>query len=245
MTRLVLAILFALPSLEARAETPGEKAMRLMDEAMTRAKDQYFEYDVITQEPKKAQTKMSMTVRVKKLLRLIDFTAPGDIKGMRVLVLSLTQMYVYLPAYHKLRRVASHAREQGFMGTALSHDDTSISTYGDLYQGKLVGETKTHFRVQGTRRPGKDYPYARIDFAIRKDNHHPDELLYWSDKGVKLKTEARRDYSCQQNICTARVMKMTDHQRNSMWTELVRKEWRVNTGIADSEFTARALQRGH
>ena len=29
-------------------------------------------------------------------------------------------MYVYLPAYNKIRRVASHASNQGFMGTMFS-----------------------------------------------------------------------------------------------------------------------------
>jgi hypothetical protein len=244
-----LALLLGLPLLAlagpraARAETPGEKALRLHDEANTRAKDQYFEYDVVTKEPGKAETTIQMKVKVRKDKRNIEFTAPGDIKGMKVLVASLTQMYVYLPAYHKVRRVASHTRSQGFMGTALSQDDMSITTYLDVYAPKLVKETKSEWVLELTRRPGQSHPYPRIDMAISKHNHHPLWFHLFNEKGVKLKSETRSDYSCQAgNICTARVHRVTDHTRNGMWTELRRTNWKTNTGAPDSDFTPRALQ---
>jgi len=229
----------------ARAETPGEKVIRLMDEAMTRATDQYFEQEVTTQEPGKAPTKLSMKVNIKgKSWRLIEFVAPGDIKGMKALVLSLTQMYVYLPAFHKVRRVASHARSQSFMGTALSQDDTSITTYGETYEGKLLSESKTSWTVEGTRRPGKDFPYAKMVFVISKQFHAPTEILYYNEKGTKLKTEKRSSYECVGNICAPVVIKMTDHTRGGIWTEIRSVVRKVNTGIPDSAFTPRALQRG-
>jgi hypothetical protein len=246
MNRIALLSLLALPLVlpaRADAETPGEKALRLHDEANTRARDQYFEYDVTTQEPGKAKTKITMRVRVKRDKRAIEFTSPGDIRGMKVLVASLTQMYVYLPAYHKVRRVASHTRSQGFMGTALSQDDMSITTYLDVYAPKLVKETKGEWVLQLTRRPGQSHPYPRIEMAVRKDNHHPAYIYLFNDKGVKLKSEVRSEYTCQAgNICTARVMRTTDYTRNGMWTDLIRTAWKTNTGAPDSEFTPRALQ---
>jgi hypothetical protein len=239
---LLALVLAALPA-PARAETVGEKALRLHDEANTRAKDQAFEYDVITQEPGKAKTTITMKVKVKKDKRFIEFTSPGDIKGMKVLVESLTQMYVYLPAYHKVRRVASHTRSQGFMGTALSQDDMSITTYLDVYAPKLIRETKAEWVLELIRRPGKTHPYPRVEMAVRKDNHHPAWISLFNDKGVKLKSEARSEYSCQPgNLCTARVMRMTDYTRNGLWTDLIRTAWKTNTGAPDGDFTPRALQ---
>ncbi|MBI5480156.1 MAG: outer membrane lipoprotein-sorting protein [Deltaproteobacteria bacterium] len=228
----------------ARADPAGDKILKATDEAMTRAKDQIFEYEITTQEPGKAKTKLTMRVAIKgKSWRLIDFLAPGDIKGMRYLILSFSQMWVYLPQYQKVRRVASHARSQSFMGTALSQDDASLSTYGEFYSGKLLSETKTHWKVEGTKRPGKDAPYAKVELTIAKDTQQATELLWFNDKGAKLKTETRWDYECQGNICGPKYMKMVDHMRGGMWTEFNRLGWKVNTGIPDSEFTPRALQR--
>jgi hypothetical protein len=34
-----------------------------------------------------------------------------------------------------------------------------------------------------------------------------------------------------------------DHTRNDMWTEIICHEWKVNTGVKDSFFTVRSLQR--
>jgi len=241
---LLFVLLAGLPGGARAVESPGDRVLRVMDEALTRATDQTYEYEISTQEPGKAKTKLTMRVALKgKSWRLIDFLSPGDIKGMRFLILSFSQMYVYLPAYQKVRRVASHARSQSFMGTALSQDDASIVTYGDVFTGKLVGETPTQWKVEGTRRPGKEFPYARLDFVIAKDIQQPTEISYYNEKGVKLKSEVRSDYDCQDRICGPKKMRMTDHTRNGMWTEFVRLSWKVNTGIPDSEFTPRALQR--
>jgi outer membrane lipoprotein-sorting protein len=247
-TRLLLSLLavVSLPCLAApaRADAAGDKVIKTMDDAMTRANDQVYEYEITTQEPGKAKTRLSLRVAIKgKSWRLIDFLAPGDVKGMRFLVLSFAQMYVYLPAYQKVRRVASHARSQSFMGTALSQDDASIVTYGDTFTGRLVSETRTHWKIEGTRRPGTAFPYARIDFVIAKDIQQATELYYYNEKGAKLKSEVRGDYDCQGNICGPKTMRMTDHTRGGMWTEFNRLSWKVNTGIPDAEFTPRALQR--
>jgi len=241
---LLVALCLAAPAAARAAESPGDKILRQADEAMTRAKDQVYEYEVTTQEPGKSKTKLTMRVALKgKQWRLVTFLSPGDIKGMKFLVLSISQMYVYLPAYQKVRRVASHARSQSFMGTALSQDDASIVTYGDVYSATLVKEDAASWTLRGTRRPGKDFPYARLDFVIDKKLLQPVELYYYNDKGVKLKSESRSDYDCQGNICGPKHMKMVDHTRGGMWTEFNRLTWKVNTGIADSEFTPRALQR--
>jgi hypothetical protein len=229
----------------ARAdEAPGVRIMRQMDESMTRATDQYFIQEITTQEPGKDPRVMTWEVHIKGTeWRRVDFKTPGDVKGMRVLIRSLTQMYVYLPAYRKVRRVASHVRGQGFMGMTLSHDDASIVHYSPVYVGKLIAETDTHWTIEGTRREGQSFPYAKMEFDVLKSNYAPSGLRYFNDKGVMVKSEKRSQFKCQEDICSPMILRMTDHTRNDMWTELVTKEWKINTGVKDSYFTVRALQR--
>jgi len=241
----VLGLCLLMLTTTAGGEEPaGEKVLRLMDEAMTQAQDQYFVQEIITQEPGKDTRKMKMRVRIKgKEWRLIEFFEPGDVKGMRILVRSVTQMYVYLPAYRKVRRVASHVRSQGFMGTTLSHDDISIVTYGPLFTAKLLTENDTHWTIQAALREGKNFPYAKLEFDVLKNVKQPSEIRYFNDKGVKVKTEHRSNYDCQGTICNPKKLKMVDHTRNGMWTEINCLEWKVNTGVKDSQFTVRSLQR--
>ena len=47
--------------------------------------------------------RLALIVKLKAEKRLTEFTAPADMKGTKVLVLSPTQMYVYLPAFGKVR----------------------------------------------------------------------------------------------------------------------------------------------
>ena len=45
---------------------------------------------------------------------------------MKILTRAAQDMYVYLPAFKKVRRLASHVKEQGFMGTAFGHEEMSL-----------------------------------------------------------------------------------------------------------------------
>ena len=187
-----------------------------------------------------------MDVRIKGTkFRRVEFLEPGDIKGMRVLVLSQNNMYTYLPAYRKVRRVANHVKDQGFMGTTFSQNDVSIVTYSDSYEGKFLKEDAKTWTISASRRKGSKTPYAKIELDILKDIHQATELRYFNDKGVKIKTETRTGYTCKGKICTPKTLKLTDHRRNDVWTSITWTIWEVNTGVKDSFFSLRKLQRSN
>ncbi len=247
MTAFVAGFLL-IGTLHVQAEdvSPGEKIIQQMDESMTRAKDQYFQYEFSILEPGKAPRNLLIEAYIKGTKwRRVEFLAPGDVKGMRVLTLSLDQQYVYLPAFRKVRRVASHIRNQSFMGSAYSYDEMATVTYGDLFTGELVSENDKEWVVVGTRRPGKDFSYPKIEFTILKEFSQPSLIKYYSDKGVVLKSEQRLEYSCQENICNAKVMIITDHTRNNLATKMTREQWKINTGVSADSFSVRDLQRGN
>jgi hypothetical protein len=228
----------------SHADEAGEKAIQTLDAAMTLAKDQYNEFKCTTQEPGSEQSHMQFSVHNKGIeWRRIEILAPGDAKGTRVLIRSFTQIYVYLPAYKKVRRVASHVRSRGFMGTTMSFDEMALATYGPYFTGKLLQETDTHWIVEANLKPGKDYPYPRLELEIIKEHGQASEIRYYNDKGAKLKTETRKKYDCKKKICSPKKIKMVDHVQGGKWTELTQVKWKVNTGVEDSFFTVQSLQR--
>ena len=87
-----------------------------------------------------------------------------------------------------------------------------------------------------------------MEFDIRKDLHHASELRYYNKHGVNIKTEQRTGYTCKATdngqVCNFREGKMVSHIRNGTWSKFVRKEWEVNTGVSDTFFSLRVLQRG-
>jgi len=240
---------FALSALhsarEARADSRGEALVKKADAALTKAKDQLFNVDMVIDNPGKDPRTLKLEVHVKgSSQRRIHFTAPGDVKGLKILIRSRSQMYVYLPAYRKIRRVASHVRAQSMFGADYNYDDMSTVTYGNVFAPRFVKETKTHWLVEGKRRAGQESPYAKVRLRIRKDNHMPDELVYFNEQGKKIKTETRSKFKCKSGVCTSWLMKMVDHTRNGHWTKLVMTMWKVDTGFSDRVFSLRRLQRG-
>lgn len=237
-------VLLGLWSAPAAAESPGERVMTQMDAALTKVDTQRFSFEILTKSTGSTPRRLVTRVVTKGTkMRRFDLLDPGDVKGMKVLILSRSQIYVYVPQLRKVRRVASHVQKSSFMGTAFSYHDTAIVTYSDTYKGKLLGETKTHWKIEGTRRPGKDIPYPKLIFLVRKDNHHPARIEYYNDAGKKVKTETRSDYLCQEGACTQREDKMVDHERGDHWTRIVLKEWKPHITVSDRFFTVKELER--
>ncbi len=227
----------------AHADPPGDKALADVDAAMNRAQTQYFEYDVTNQEPGKAEKRIGFNVRLKGERRLTEFTAPADMKGTKLLIVSPTMMYAYLPAFGKVRRIASHTSDQGFMGMAFSQDDFATTRYGDAYTATVLSDGAKEIKLAATPKAGKETPYAKIEFTIAKDRMLPTELRYFDASGKNVKTETRTNYTCQGNVCTPAEQKMVDNTKGGLWTKMTRKTWKVNEAMSDDLFSLRNLEK--
>jgi len=223
----------------------GDEIIAAMDEATSRHEDQYFRYEVKNKEPSaKEPRSMVFSTKLKGAKSLTEFHFPGDIKGTRVLVLSRTQMYIFMPQFNKVRRVASHATEMGFMGTTLTNDDMATLAYGDLYSGVVESEDDTAWVILATAKAPDEVVWGTLKFTVLKESYLPTKIEYYNTKGELARTMDREDYTCEGDICTPKIMRMTDHGRGEAWTELSRAEWEVNQGLTDDLFSVRELQRG-
>lgn len=227
---------------DANADAAGSKVLANMQAAINRAKTQKFEYEATIQESGKADKKLGLTVLMKGEKRFTEFTAPADMKGTKVLILSTTQMYVYLPAFGKVRRVVSHTTDQGFMGLAFSLDDFASQVYSPSYDATLNSESGTDWKITLTPKSGVQTPYGKIEVTITKDKQLPTELKYYSSEGKHVKTQTRNGYTCEGNICTPGELKMVDHTKN-LSTKMVRRSWKVNEELSDELFSKRNLEK--
>jgi len=239
MTMSALTLLFA-----AAWAGSGDAILADMDAAMTAGRDYRIHYTATTADPGDSPREMTFTVELEGEKRLVQFSSPGDVKGTRVLVLDRHQMYVYLPAYRKVRRVASHVTEQGFMGTTFSYDDMSTSQYAALFEAELVSETHEVWRLALTPRPDVDTPYGRMEAEVSKAGSLPTVFRYYSTSGEHLKTQTFESPVCRQEVCLPTLIRMTDHSRGGAWTTLEAAKWEVDTGLDETRFTVRELQRG-
>ena len=222
----------------------GSAHLAAVDKQANAPTDTWFKFSATTQEAGKAPRVMGFEVQNKGTNRLVKFDAPSDMKGTRVLVLSRQQMWVYLPAYKKVRRVASHVKQQGFMGTMYSDEDMSTTHYSEAYDARTASEDETSITLSLKPKPGAQSGYAGLEMVLRRDLMLPSEIRFFNATGQHIKTETRPEYDCAQSVCTPKIMKMPDHTRGDAFTVLEAKARRVNQGVSDVSFSVRYLERG-
>jgi hypothetical protein len=227
----------------AGADPAGDQVLLGMEQAMNRAPTYYFEYEATTQEPGKAEKKLELVVNVKGDKRLTEFTAPADVKGTKVLTLSPAQMYVYLPAFGKVRRIASHVADQGFLGLAFGPGDFAPRTYSGAYEAKVLAEGASDVTIAATPRAGQTTPYGKIEFTLAKATKLPSMIRYFGAEGRHVKTETRSGYTCEGNACSPGELTMTDHAKGDLVTRMTRKRWKVNQALPDDLFSTRNLEK--
>ncbi len=235
----LFVILFATGA--AHADAAGDQALAAVDAALNRARTHIFEYDVVTQEPGRGEKKLGLVVHLKGDKRLTEFTAPADLKGTKVLVNSPTEMYAFLPAFGKVRRIASHTSDQSAFGMAFSQDDLATQKYGGDYGATIKAQSDTALELVLVPRPGRSAPYSKIEMTVEKERSLPTELRYFTGSGTLWKTETRTGYQCKEQVCVPRELKMVDHAKGGMWTRITTRVWKLNESVDDGLLSKRTL----
>ena len=76
--------------------------------------------------------------------RLVRFSAPGDFKGMGVLVENKDVMYVFLPGFQKVRRVGTHVKNADLHGLRLLvRGHVAVALLADLRRQAGQGRRQT------------------------------------------------------------------------------------------------------
>jgi uncharacterized protein len=116
----------------------------------------------------------------KDTMRLVKFDAPADIKGTSTLLVERSgkedDMWVYLPAMKKVRRLVASNKRDSFIGTDFSYGDVMGYKVSD-WNHKLVGEQArdgiAHYVVESVPvndTVKNDSGYSKRTTWIRKDN---------------------------------------------------------------------------
>ena len=121
----------------------------------------------------------------------LRFKSPSDLKGLALVIKGASEIYVKLPGTKKVRRVASHARKQGFQGTDWSLDDLRLLKLAPSFTPKLKEVTATHIVLELHRKASADVPYSRLVVSLPKEHLIPETIDYYDDAGKKVKVQSR------------------------------------------------------
>jgi outer membrane lipoprotein-sorting protein len=234
-----VALSFVTIATGARAD-----ALADVDEAVNRWQTLDYKYTVTTKDADDNKTTLRLRMRMRQHegsnQQLVHITEPADMKGTKVLTLSPTEMYIYLPQYKKIRRIASHVTEQGFLGTTLSQKDLTLTRYSTYYTGSTKSEDDDTIELSLTAKD-ETAPYPKLELVVNKKRMLPSKIRYFNEEGKQVKEERRSAYRCSDNYCMPLTMVVHDLVSGKKSTLRLTK-WKVNPTLKDELFSKRSLK---
>jgi outer membrane lipoprotein-sorting protein len=221
----------------------AEEVLARIDAATAAPRDQDFQASLILTD--KAGNRSERTLRIYQKganRRMARFLSPADQKGISVLSLPDGSIYLYLPAYKKVKRIASHVKNSSFAGTDFTYEDMEAAKYADKYAASLAPGDDRHYVLDLTPRGGQQAAWSRLRLWALKDSFLPVTVEYYDRKGALARRMSSAAVEQIKGYWVAREREMhdlaADHRSRMVLTNL-----RFDTGLSDELFTTRYLER--
>lgn len=186
---------------------------------------------------------------------LVRFLSPGDIKGTGLLVWehedAEDERFLYLPALGRVRRIAGSEKQESFVGSDLSYEDIGGRDLAE-YAYAFVQRDASWTAPDGRSHPAwqleakaRDLQaaYPRSVSLVRKDNFVVVAADIFNRRNEREKRYEVRRLELVDQVWTAMDVLMTNDRQKTR-TELTAKSARYNLGLADADFSRRALEQG-
>lgn len=186
-------------------------------------------------------------IRVMKMYRkgekkLFFFISPPGVKGVAFLSLSDDKMYLYMPAFKKVRRIASSAKGGSFMGTDMAYEDMATTDYTKKYNVKFVSENAKEAHLIMTAKSGTDAAYSKMDATIDKVHWVRKFSKVYDKSGKLLKIMKMEKVKVIDGYAVPTHIEIRNVQTNHR-TIIDQLDTHFNTGLKDSLFSKRRLSR--
>lgn len=211
---------------------------------------------------KDGQERIRETKSVAKLLpgttdnqRLITFLSPSDVKGTKNLLIEHSEsdddIWIYLPALKKVRRLVASNKKDAFAGTDFSYADIIGYKVGD-WNHKLIKEDKVDgrecYQIEST--PKSEPVSSMYGISKRINCIDKESAIALSgetyDRGGKLfkkySAQNPQKLDVKNNKWTAMKLEAINVDTGHK-TVLEFKNFKVNGGVSDAIFTARSLEK--
>lgn len=176
--------------------------------------------------------------------KLFTFLSPADVAGVGFLVIDDDTLYLYSPAFGKIRRIASHVKNENFMATDFSYNDLSESKYPEKYSAVLDKTDGEHYVLTCKPKPGAKTDYSKLVMRVNKKTYLPSKVEMFNKAGKLFKVMTNGAVKKIDGYWTPTHIKIKDVLRNHTTTmKLVNVKH--DQGLADKVFSKRNLKKVH
>ena len=179
------------------------------------------------------------------------FMSPADVKNTSFMNWSYDDenksddQWIYLPALKKVKRISSDSKSDYFMGSDFTYDDLgdrhpSQDTHSILKEETIDG-VKCY--VVESNPKDEEYMYSRTVTWVVKDKWIGIKKEFYDEDEDFLKQLTLKEYKEFGEVIIITNVTMKNEQKNHQ-TEMKLSDVKINTGIADRQFTERMMKRG-
>lgn len=187
-------------------------------------------------------------------MSLIRFTKPKNINRTGFLTIENKDrdddQWLYLPAQKKIKRISSKNQKNSFMRTDFAYEDMSKekmhnNKYTLLGTKKIKGqECYGVLAMPTTKKDRKTTGYSKREIWVSKKSWLPIQIKFYNKKGKLFKIlQNNKIHDVGNGIFRARWVEMKNIKRNHK-TIMIFDDIKINTGVSDSKFTLRELEKG-
>ncbi|HVO40952.1 MAG TPA: outer membrane lipoprotein-sorting protein [Spirochaetia bacterium] len=214
-----------------------------VDDAINGPQDQSYTVRLVLTDKDGGQKTREMVMLQKgRERRVVRFIAPADQRGIAFLSLPNDVQYLYLPAFNKVRRIASSVKNTNFAGTDFTYEDLEAARWSDKWTASISAQEPQTTVLEATPRPGRTSDYSRQLITVRNDCFYPVRIEMYDRSGKLAKVLVREDLKQVQGYWVSMDSTMEDVRKQHK-TRMLVSDLKLDTGVGDDKFTERYLSQ--
>ncbi|OQX54450.1 MAG: hypothetical protein B5M53_05880 [Candidatus Cloacimonas sp. 4484_209] len=174
--------------------------------------------------------------------RIGKFLSPPDKKGIGFLSLPDDVMYIYLPAFKKIRRIAGYVKNTKFAGTDFTYEDMEVKRYSEKWTAEVASTDSSHCILTLKPKKGVKTAYSIMIMTVDRKNFYPTRIEFYKNKGKLVKILKNEKIKKINGYWVAKQIVMEDVKKHHK-TTMILQDVHFNVGLSDDKFTKRYLQR--
>jgi outer membrane lipoprotein-sorting protein len=232
------------PSQPVEAAVTGADVLTKLDTLAVRFPDQTYKATMDIYKGGNLRTTMVFGMWMKNLEKqFIHFTAPGDVAGMKILMEDRDTIYMYSPEFQKVRRVAAHMQNQGFLGSEFTPEDMVMAKLSPSFDAQLVGKEGSETKLVLKPKQGVSLSYSKLEIFIDSAVNGVTRINYFDSTGNHVRTQTREEWKPFEDMKIPTRVRMKNLKTGDE-TVINLSEIDVKTSISDDLFSRRTLMRG-
>ncbi len=197
---IMLSLIVLLGGFACAAELSGQEILDDLGFSTILSGSGVAELNLITENARGQQRKFSVKVYLKSDdagdRQFLEYLSPADVRGTKFLSLNLEgqedQMWLYMPAMGRERRIAAHMTGDSFMGTDFTYDEIggNFAKEGQYSAVRLEDQTEDGVKcyVLDMTALEADALYEKVEMWVWQDEMVPVKVQFMDAGGTLKKT---------------------------------------------------------